>query len=115
MAYFAACAKVMSAPPLRKTRSLATSYCSGLPPSFLAAISWSFFFASIAAACAARDAGERKVLGRVPPHNIALLPRHTENFCARAMHVDHRFCSQVADPGLEGDAPIRFDDQKPVE
>src|ERR1035438_8809110 len=55
IACFAACAKVIPAPPpLRKTRSLATSYCSGLPPSFFAAISWSFFLASIAVAYAAR-------------------------------------------------------------
>src|ERR1019366_6365733 len=48
-------ANVMPAPPpLRKTRSFATTYCSGLPPSFFAAISWSFFLASIAVAYAAR-------------------------------------------------------------
>src|SRR5215469_11637520 len=51
----AACASVMPLPPpLRYTRSFATSYCSGLPPRVLAAISCSFALPSIAAAYAAR-------------------------------------------------------------
>src|SRR5580704_3558196 len=73
----------MLAPPLRKTRSLATSYCSGLPPSFLAAISWSFFLASIAAAYAARVIAcvvwlppETQVKGRF----FVVLPHTTSHF-----------------------------------
>src|SRR5436190_5813006 len=53
IAFCAACAKVRLRPPA-DTRSLATSYDPALPPSVLAAISWSFFFASVDAACAAR-------------------------------------------------------------
>ena len=53
MAFCAACASVML-PPGPETRSLATVYCSGLPPCTFAAISCSFLIASVAAACAAR-------------------------------------------------------------
>src|SRR2546425_7986729 len=77
IAFCAACASVMLRPPL-DTRSFATWYDSGLPPSVRAAISCSFFFASIAAACAARviacavcDPPETHVQGRyfdVFPH-----------------------------------------------
>src|SRR5260370_11360123 len=63
---------------------------------------------------AAGHAGEGKVLSRVTPHNIALFPWHTENFSARAVYVDYRLRSQVADPRLEGDPPIRFNNYKSV-
>src|SRR5579862_1982353 len=80
----AACASVIPPPPpLRKTRSFATSYCSGLPPSFLAAISCSFCLPSIAAACAARVIAcvvwlppETQVQGRF----LDVLPQVTSHF-----------------------------------
>src|SRR5580658_1779134 len=61
------------------------------------------------------DAGERKILGRVPPHDVAFLPRHAENFRARAVHVNHRLRSQIADSRLKDDTAFGRDDQKPVE
>ena len=64
---------------------------------------------------AAGHAGERKIVGGVAPDDVALLPWHAENFRARAMDVDHRFSSQVADPGLEGDAAVRLYNEKSVE
>src|ERR1700735_1144610 len=64
---------------------------------------------------AAGYAGERKVVGAVAPDDIALFPWHTENFRTRAMHIDNRLSSQVADSGLEGDAPVRLYDEKPIE
>src|ERR1035437_6518972 len=63
----------------------------------------------------AGNTGERKVLRRVAPYNIALLPRHSENFGSRAMHVDHRFRSEVADSGLEVHTPIRLDNEETIE
>src|SRR5882724_2183289 len=70
-------------PPLRKTRSSATSYCSGLPPLVFAAISCSFLFPSMATACAARVMAcvvwlppETQVHGRF----LLVLPHSTSHF-----------------------------------
>src|SRR5882724_9893619 len=64
---------------------------------------------------AAGDAGERKVFRGVAPDDIALLPGHAENLGTRAVDVNHRLRSQVADSGLEADPPIGRDKEKPVE
>src|SRR6202030_2885463 len=64
---------------------------------------------------AAGDAGERKVVGSVAPDDITLFPWHTENFRTRAVDVDYRFSSKVADSGLEGDAAVRLYNEKPIE
>src|SRR6266568_8813346 len=64
---------------------------------------------------AAGDAGEREVFGRVAPCNVALLPRYSENFGSRAMYVDDRLCSQVADSGLEVHTAIRLDNEETIE
>src|SRR5580692_302875 len=63
----------------------------------------------------AGDAGEGKVLCRVPPNDVALFPRHSQDFRARAVDINHGLRSQVPDPRLEGDSTIRFDHQKAVE
>ena len=64
---------------------------------------------------AARHAGERKIVGSVAPDDVALFPWHSQNFRTRAMDVDYRFSSQVADAGLEGDAAVRLYNEKSVE
>src|SRR5271165_1234725 len=64
---------------------------------------------------AAGNAGERKVLRRVAPCNVALLPRNSQNFGACTVNVAHRFRPQVADSRLEGYSSIGLDDQNPIE
>src|SRR5208337_4515178 len=64
---------------------------------------------------AAGNAGEGKVLRRVSPCNVALLPRNSQDFGACTVNVAHRFRSQVADSRLEGYAAIGLDDQNPIE
>src|SRR5271165_6097811 len=64
---------------------------------------------------AAGNAGERKVLRRVAPYNVALLPRNSQNFGARTVNVAHRFRTQVADSRLEGYSAVGLDDQNPIE
>src|SRR5271167_3436680 len=64
---------------------------------------------------AAGNASERKVVRRVAPCNVALLPRNSQNLGACTVNVDHRFRPQVADSRLEGYSAIGLDDQKPVE
>src|SRR5271165_2063374 len=64
---------------------------------------------------AAGNAGERKVIRRVAPCNVALLPRNFQNLCASTVNVDHRFRPQVADSRLEGYSAIGLDDQNPIE
>ncbi len=63
---------------------------------------------------AAGHAGERKVLRRIAPYDIALLPRHTQNFRACTMDVDHRLRSEVTDPRVESNPAIGRDEDKPV-
>src|SRR5205085_4080897 len=64
---------------------------------------------------AAGNAGEWQVFRGVAPDDIALFPRDTENFGARAVDVDHRLRPQVADAGLEADPAIGRDHEKSVE
>ena len=64
---------------------------------------------------AAGVAGVRKMLRRVAPDNVAGIPGHVEHLGGCAMHVDHRFGSQVADARLNLHAALRSDDDQPVE
>src|SRR5208337_3181531 len=64
---------------------------------------------------AAGNTSKWKVLCRVAPNDFAFFPRHAKNFCARAVNVDHRLGSQVADARLETDTAIWPDDEQPVE
>ena len=97
--------------PPPETRSLATRYDSGVPPSVFAAISCSFFLASLAAACAARVIACvvwlppcPQVFGRyfdvLPQVTSHLLPRHAEELRRDAVHVEHRLGAEVADARL---------------
>src|SRR5271167_129322 len=64
---------------------------------------------------AAGNTTERKVIRRVAPCNVALLPRNSQNFGTCTVNVDHRLRSQVADSRLEGYSAIGLDDQNPIE
>src|SRR5580704_1725676 len=64
---------------------------------------------------AAGDTGERKVLPRIAPGDFALFPRNAQNLGASALHIHHRLCAQIADPGLESDTPVGRDDEEPIE
>ena len=63
---------------------------------------------------AAGHARKRKMLRRVAPHHVAFLPGDAEHFCAGTVDVNHRFCSQVSDSGLEAHPAIGRDHQKSV-
>ena len=92
----------------------------------MAAISCSFFFASIPAAWAARVIAWivwlpplGHVHGRffdVSPKAISdLLPRHAEDLGRHAMAVADRPGSVIADPGLDVEAAIGLDHEQAVE
>ncbi len=64
---------------------------------------------------AAGGARPRQILRRVAPGDVALFPRHAEEFRDHAMHVGPGFRSEIADAGLDVDAAIGLDDKKPIE
>ena len=97
-----------------------------MPPSVFAAISCSFFFASVAAACAARVIAcvvwlppWLQVYGRffevLPQVDVDLLPRHAEDFGGDAVDVEHRLGAEIADARLDVHAAVRLDHEQAVE
>src|SRR6266851_5022549 len=56
-----------------------------------------------------------QVLRRVAPRDIALFPRHAEEFSDHTMHVSPGFRSQIADSGLDIDPSVGLDDEQPIE
>ena len=98
---------------------------SGLPPRSFAAICCSFSDGvgrhgvrrarhGMGRLAAAGGACPRKILRRVAPGEIALFPRHAEEFRDHAMHVGPGFRPQIADAGLDVDAAIGLDDEQAV-
>jgi hypothetical protein len=46
---------------------------------------------------------------------VVWLPRHTQDLCADAMNVDHRFGAEVTNSRLEAEVPVGLDQQQAVE
>src|SRR4029077_2315729 len=63
----------------------------------------------------ARRTGPWEVLARVAPHDVALLPRHPDQFRRDTMHVHDRVRAEVADSRLELHATVRLDDEQSIE
>ena len=123
----AACASVMLRAAARTTRSSATMYCSGLPPSVLAAIScslrWRRWPPHAPPACSRGSSGCRRRCRSTagscrccPRYDLDLVPRDADaSRPATRWHVDHRLGAEIADARLDVQAAVRLDHEQAVE